>query len=257
MLNIDDFSQRGKLPSVGQPVPFSTTDIQLFEGEPRIHDLRLAEVLGFERMRNIRQLVERHSKALEKFGDLFCCTVQQNTRGRPSQEYWLNEKQALYICTKSDLPTAVDVTVEMVEAFHAVKSGKPKGPTLPDFSNPADAARAWATQYEARVLAEKTKAEIGTRREATAMNTASQAVKRANKLELQLDQSQEYATIKRMTMLYHGQQFSWRELKHVSVETGKMPIDVFDANYGTVKAYHRDVWWETYALDIPETGRAA
>lgn len=29
------------------------------------------------------------------------------------------------------------------------------------------------------------------------------------------------------------------------------PIDVFDSNYGTVKAYHADVWREAYALDIP------
>jgi phage regulator Rha-like protein len=122
---------------------------------------------------------------------------------------------------------------------------------MPNFSDPVAAARAWADQYEARLVAERTKAEIGTRREATAMNTASQAVKKANALELELDRSKQYASVKRMTLLYHGQEFQWRTLKHVSAEMGLPPIDVFDANYGTVKAYHADVWREAYALEIP------
>ena len=129
---------------------------------------------------------------------------------------------------------------------------------MPNFSNPAEAARAWAEQYEARQLAEQTKAQIGNRREATAMNTASQAVKLANKLKIELDQSKLYATVKRMEMLYHGQKFDWRLLRSVGNQMGISAIDVFDANYGTVKAYHADVWREAYAVDIePQIGEAA
>lgn len=128
---------------------------------------------------------------------------------------------------------------------------------LPDFTNPAEAARAWIVAYEEKQAAIAlanhaiaTKAEIGNRREATAMNTASQAVKKATALEIQLDRSKEYASIKRMEMLYHGQKFEWRKLKATGQEMGIEPIEIFDANYGTVKAYHKDVWRETYALDI-------
>jgi len=123
-------------------------------------------------------------------------------------------------------------------------------PALPDFSNPALAARAWAEQYEARIAAEAKKAEIGSRREATAMNTASLAVKKANKLAIELDKSMQYATVKRMEMLYHGQSFNWRLLKSTAIQMNIPPTDVFDANYGTVKAYHADVWREAYALEI-------
>ena len=42
-------------------------------------------------------------------------------------------------------------------------------------------------------------------------------------------------------------------LRDASAQSGVPPIDVFDANYGTVKAYHRSAWAEAYALDIPET----
>jgi phage anti-repressor protein len=128
---------------------------------------------------------------------------------------------------------------------------------MPNFSNPAEAARAWAAEYEARQLAERTKAEIGSRREATAMNTASQAVKLVHKLEVQLDQSKQYATVKRMEMLYHGQRFNWRILRSVGDQMGIPAIDVFDANYGTVKAYHADVWREAFAVDIEQIGEAA
>lgn len=127
---------------------------------------------------------------------------------------------------------------------------------LPDFTNPAEAARAWADQVEARQLAEQTKSQIGSRREATAMNAASQAVKKANKLEIELDRAKQYATVKRMQMIHHGQPFNWRMLKAASTEMGIPAIEIFDANYGTVKAYHAEVWMEVYALPIEE-GRAA
>lgn len=150
---------------------------------------------------------------------------------------------------------SVELRAAIIDRWQELESAAAISRPLPDFGNPAAAARAWAEQYEARVLAERTKAEIGTRREATAMNTASQAVKRADKLAIELDRSREYATVKRMQLLYHGQQFSWRMLKHISTEMELPPIDVFDANYGTVKAYHADAWREAYALEISAPSR--
>ena len=110
----------------------------------------------------------------------------------------------------------------------------------------SEKAKQQAEQLAAIAIA--TKAEIGSRREATAMNTASQAVKKANELEVQLDQSKQYCTIKRMEMLNHGQKFDWRLMKSTSIALGIAPIDVFDSNFGTVKSYHKDAWFEAYAL---------
>ena len=146
--------------------------------------------------------------------------------------------------------------LKVIRRWHELEDMQPVQ-VIPNFSNPAQAARAWAEQYEARLIAESTKAEIGNRREATAMNTASQAVKKANRLEIELDQSKQYASIKRMEMLYHGQSFNWRLLKSAANEMSIAPIDVFDANYGTVKAYHADVWREAYAVGIEADAIAA
>ena len=52
--------------------------------------------------------------------------AQTSKGGRPGQEYWLNEKQALFLCTKSEAPNAIDITIEMVEVFYGVKSGRYK-----------------------------------------------------------------------------------------------------------------------------------
>jgi phage regulator Rha-like protein len=103
---------------------------------------------------------------------------------------------------------------------------------------------------EQRDEAIRTKKLIGERREATAMNTASQAVKKVNKLEIELDKSKEYATVKRMEMQYHGTKFNWRLLKSTATEMDIPAIDVFDANYGTAKAYHSSVWLEAYAVSV-------
>lgn len=95
-----------------------------------------------------------------------------------------------------------------------------------------------------------TKAYISDKKTATAMNTASIKSKENEKLKQQLDESMQYATIKRMEKIHHGLKFNWRALKSTSKEMGLPPIDVFDPNFDTVKAYHRDVWQETYALDF-------
>ena len=127
----------------------------------------------------------------------------------------------------------------------------------------AEALRQLASEVEAKAAAEEqariavaTKAEIGSRREATAMNTASQATRRANALEIELDKSKHYATVKRMELIHHGVTFNWRLLKSTSAEMGLPAVDVFDQTYGTVKAYHADVWREAYALSINQVGVA-
>lgn len=109
---------------------FAVADLNSsIDGTPRMMDLTLAEALEFSRLRDIRKIVERHMAALKRFGEV-CATVAQtlknkdNSGGRPGKAYYLNKKQALYICTKSETENATEVTIQMVEVFDAYTSGK-------------------------------------------------------------------------------------------------------------------------------------
>ncbi len=205
----------------------------------------IAELTGKEHknvMADIRKMLDELGKTLAEFSaDL------PDSYGRLQPCFKLPKDETICLMAGYDVKARMAIIKRWQELEEKTRSNVI---AMPNFSNPAEAARAFADQYEARLLAEKTKAEIGTRREATAMNTASQAVKKVTKLEIELDKSMQYATVKRMEMLYHGQKFNWRLLKSTGAEMGVEAIEIFDANYGTVKSYHADVWREAYALDI-------
>ena len=112
----------------------------------------------------------------------------------------------------------------------------------------SEKAKESALQIANHALA--TKAEIGNRREATAMNTASQAVKQVNKLEIELDKAKEWSTIKRMEMLHPTMKFNWRKLKSVSNALELDIQTVPDANYFEVKSYHAKAWFEAYGVEL-------
>lgn len=96
----------------------TTSNLTLIEGEPRVLDTDLARALGFSKPADIKGLIRRHLVALERFGEVFRTMPKTSQKGgRPSKENWLNKKQALYLCTKSETKNATEVTIRMVEVF--------------------------------------------------------------------------------------------------------------------------------------------
>jgi hypothetical protein len=91
--------------------------------EPRIRDIDLAVRLGFERPRNIRQLILRHKRAGNISPFEVCCAVEQ-TGGRPATEYWLTQAEALFIAAQSQTAIAVAITNEMIRVFLAYQRGE-------------------------------------------------------------------------------------------------------------------------------------
>lgn len=152
------------------------------------------------------------------------------------------------------------VTKEVLPAIR--KTGKYELGATPDFSNPAEAARAWADQYEMALAAKKelaiaevekqhaidTKAEIGSRREATAMATASAAVRKVNTLGNELGRGKEWRSTKAISWALHyfaNSRGMWmvlgKKLASLSVEMGYEVRKVEDERYGNVNSYHVDV----------------
>lgn len=89
------------------------------DGEPRIRDLDLAEKLGYEHPHRIRELIEKNSNRL----GVLTRTVKTSGRagGRPGIEYWLTERQALFVTTQSRTERAADISMMLVDAFIAVR----------------------------------------------------------------------------------------------------------------------------------------
>lgn len=105
----------------------SIADIHSFNDEPRVLDLRLAEALGFERSRDVRNLIKRHREELNTNGPLlqFDAMVDIGSGAkRAVQEYHLNEAQALLVCMFSRTEKAAEVRRLLIEVFMAWRKGE-------------------------------------------------------------------------------------------------------------------------------------
>lgn len=121
-----------------------------------------------------------------------------------------------------------------------------------------EALRLYADEVERRELAEKQrdkvileKSWIGSRREATAMATASVKTREANKLKAVLDLEKSYATVKKVEKAAE-RKFDWRKLKDYCTSAGLGWNRVYDANYGSVNSYPAEAWKNVYGIDLKE-----
>ena len=168
-----------------------------------------------------------------------------------------NEKLNEVSCQFSDILSEVETT-----GSYGVTQTQNQSMMLPNFCNPAEAARAWADLYEKNQAIElralsaeaerdeaiRTKAMIGSSREATAMNTASQKAKECEKLREQIGDSKTYKAAKSIPWL--SEYFNTRNrglynslaAKLKKVEAGMSSefahIMIDDSQYGQIKAYH-------------------
>lgn len=94
-----------------------------------------------------------------------------------------------------------------------------------------------------------TKAEIGSRREATALGRLSAKVKEVEKLKTQLDNSTGFATIKKVQSLTGGTYDTYALRRHSKAQ-GLEIQKAEDANYGSVNSYHKDAWLAVYNINL-------
>lgn len=176
--------------------------------------------------------------------------------GRQGEVNIINESGLYSLIFRSKVESAVRfrkwVTREVLPAIR--KTGKyDSAPSLPQ--DYATALRALANEVEQKELAIKqrdeavrTKAEIGCRREATAMATASAATRKANKLENELGIGREWKSAKAIGWtldFFANSRGMWmvlgKKLASLSVEMGYEVRKIEDERYGKVNSYHVDV----------------
>ncbi len=119
-----------------------------------------------------------------------------------------------------------------------------------------EALRLYADEVEQKELMQKqrdeairTKAWISDKKTATAMNTASQKSKEAEKLKIKLDLEMSYATVKKVE-LETGRKYNWQDLKKYCQSAGLGWNKAFDANYGSVNSYPAEAWKNVYGIEL-------
>ncbi len=149
--------------------------------------------------------------------------------------------------------------LEVIRAYDRKVTGEAAAaaPALPDFSNPAAAARAWADQFEEKTQARierdeavRTKAMIGHKREATAMATASRLSREVGKLRDQLGFSTRQATVMQVEEAMK-RDYEWRPLRKWCLERSIVPEIVPDKRFPNgVKAWPASAWLAVYGIDL-------
>ena len=129
---------------------------------------------------------------------------------------------------------------------------------LPSYAieDPIERAKKWIEEEKQKQLAIQerdhaiaTKAEIGSRREATAMGRLSAKVKEVEKLKTQLDSSTGFATIKKVQSLTGGTYDTYALRRHS--KANRLEVQkAEDANYGSVNSYHKDAWLAVYNINL-------
>ena len=130
--------------------------------------------------------------------------------------------------------------------------------SLPSYAieDPIKRAEKWIEEAKQKQIALQerdhaiaTKAEIGSRREATAMGRLSAKSKEVEKLKTQLDSSTSFATIKKIQSLTGGTYDTYALRRHS--KANRLEIQkAEDANYGSVNSYHKDAWLAVYNINL-------
>ena len=93
-------------------------------GEPTVRDTELAEKLGYERPRAVRQLIKR----MVDNGSFGCATpcgaYEKIANGNQVEVFYLNQKQALKVISKSETKIADAIMDEVIDVFLAYRKGQ-------------------------------------------------------------------------------------------------------------------------------------
>ena len=151
--------------------------------------------------------------------DYFIPSTYKDASGKENKCYKVTKMGCDFLANKFNGEKGIIFTARYVKRFDEMERGQvPK-----DFPS---ALRAYADEVERRQIAEQEN----------------------EKLQQELDYSKDWYSIKRVAAMngVDWKTFNWRKLKEKSIELGYGVKKIFDANYGEVYTYHRNVWEAAY-----------
>lgn len=151
--------------------------------------------------------------------DYFIKSTYTTSQNKEMPCYKVTKLGCDFLANKFNGEKGIIFTARYVKRFDEMERGQ-----IPqDFPS---ALRAYADEVERRQIAEQEN----------------------ERLQQELDYSKDWYSIKRVAAMngVDWKTFNWRKLKEKSIELGYGVKKIFDANYGEVNTYHRDVWEAAY-----------
>ena len=123
-----------------------------FTDQQTMSSLDIAQVTG-KRHSDVLEAIRNMEPAWEKVAQRkFPLGSYNDKNGQSRPCYYLNKRECLYIATKFNDEARAKLVIRWEQLEQKERTSIT---TLPDFTNPAEAARAWAEQYEQRQLEAK------------------------------------------------------------------------------------------------------
>ena len=225
---------------------------QIAENQKTMSSREIAELSGKQHghvCRDVEALNATYEKmGLSKIGEGYY--THPNTGSQQHREFLLTKEQCIDLVTGYNAELRIKINRRWAELELQV--------SLPSYmiEDPIKRAEKWIEEAKQKQIAIQerdhaiaTKAEIGSRREATAMGRLSAKVKEVESLKVQLDKSLDFASIKSVEIAT-GRKFGWHALKKWSKANISEIKTIPDPNFGEVKTYHKDAWLAVYNINL-------
>lgn len=207
----------------------------------------IAELTGKEHdnvRRDIKNLADALSLSFEE-------KAEPSDGGRPSKVFMLAKRETLILISGY----SIELRARIIDRWQELESQASRPAAL----SRMDILTLAMESEQARIKAEAerdhaiaTKAQIGSRREATAMATAAAAKREADKLRDQLGFNTRHATILAVEDIT-GDDYNFVPLRRWCKANEVTPQSVPDKRYpGGVKAWPAKAWMDVYGIDLGE-----
>lgn len=190
----------------------------------------------------------------ELVGEHYETFVVQNLNKTESVELRMTRDQCMWVLMRESKAVRRRVTAKLNNLEHHAHAPALPGDYISALEHLLESKRSEQLAIEQRDHAIETKAEIGSRREATAMATASAAVRQVQKLKDDLGLGTRQAAILAVEKAL-GRKFGvsgYVPLRRWCKERDITAPKVFHPTYGFVRCWPAGAWMDVYQVDLAD-----